>query len=171
MKLLKLLPLLLLLHQPLHAQDSLSKDSLLHVIEVLKANSADGSTPIYSDAERYRDSVLLARTTPGAAYEREKAEADRAWPWAMRGILLGAGVFVLWAFLYKKRYREMHTRNGVYIGIGSKYFHDHHETDHYAPGRYGARAEDDPWCYNEYWTDRSGRKQPPRNGGGASGSW
>ncbi|RYY88048.1 MAG: hypothetical protein EOO15_10145, partial [Chitinophagaceae bacterium] len=126
--------LVLFVSGPICAQDSISRDSLLLVIETLRSEKTaapPATTPIYSAQERLMDSLRLSITTPGTDYEREKAKADRMWPLAMRCILLGAGVFLLWAFLYRKRYRELHTRNGIYYGIGSKYYHDHIEQEHY----------------------------------------
>ncbi|GAB4091568.1 hypothetical protein [Flaviaesturariibacter terrae] len=159
-------------------QDTLSRDSLVQVIEQLRAqqdaNAPAAATAIYPEAERIADSIELTLPGPRTEYERQKAEADRLWPWIMRGILFGAGIFIVWAYFYNRRYREEHTRNGVYYGIGSKWYHDHVEHDHYDGSRYGPSAGEDPWCYNEYYQQRRSIAENDaqrRKGGGASARW
>ncbi|RYY41250.1 MAG: hypothetical protein EOO08_02935 [Chitinophagaceae bacterium] len=162
------------LYAQAQTEDSVSRDSLLQLIAEMRSQEAAGAGgAIYSNEERAADSIRLAQKTAASEYEREKAEADRMWPWAMRSIIIGAAVFILWAALYKKRYRELHTRGGIYYGIGSKHFHDHYQQDHYDGTRWGASPGEDPWCYTERYLPSDEQQPRPRTreGGGTSGSW
>ena len=55
-------------------------------------------------------------------YEREKAKYDKYGNYAIGGVIVGFIIFCIWAWRYKKKYREMYTVNGVYTGIGSPYY-------------------------------------------------
>ncbi|RYZ21470.1 MAG: hypothetical protein EOO16_12865 [Chitinophagaceae bacterium] len=127
------------------------------------------------------DSVSAARI--GELKRLEQLRDERETFWVRTFVLSGAAIFCIWAALYKKRYREQFTINGRYIGIGSQYYHDHFETDHFhhdgAYSRYGrsVRPQDDPWCYREYENRQARlrewarREKEFRKGGGASGTW
>ncbi|WP_165917346.1 hypothetical protein [Flaviaesturariibacter aridisoli] len=186
-----ILLLLLLYAANTRAQSSISNDSLNRVIDQVMAGEhpegwenvvTEGSDTIptpegtgvgtviaVSQKEEPRDADGF---TPG-----EKRYNDRMWLLARIVIFGGAAGFCLWAAVYKKRYREMHTRNGVYYGIGSKYYHDHYEQDHYTGSEWGPTAAEDPWCAGAQqeriieYRQQQRRTRRPRQGGGASARW
>lgn len=55
------------------------------------------------------------------AYRAAKAKYDHYGTYAILILILGMTGFTVWAVLYKKKYYELHTVNGVYTGIGSIY--------------------------------------------------
>jgi uncharacterized protein len=55
-------------------------------------------------------------------FEKEKAKFDKYGDFIVGGIILSLIVLCIWAWKYKKKYVEMYTVNGVYMGIGSIYY-------------------------------------------------
>ncbi|RYY99159.1 MAG: hypothetical protein EOO11_05890 [Chitinophagaceae bacterium] len=122
--------------------------ALTHLVQELKSRFLE---PEPMDAA-LQQQARINRSIRAAELE-EKAKYARVG--YLMYVLIGSGalVFCIWAYRYKRRYRELHTVNGVYRGIGSRYFEERY-------GHHYPKHEEDPlW---EEWH---------RRGGGASGRW
>jgi hypothetical protein len=156
-----------------------------HLLPFLQQKAAYAALDVFI-TDLYINTGLLEKEKPapaGESFEQQERHYSALGDKAVWCLLAGAGIFCIWAALYKKRYREQFTINGRYVGIGSKYYHDHYEADHYDPdnryGRHGyrVRPEDDPWCYQESLNREARlrelrrREKEARKGGGASTTW
>lgn len=99
-----------------------------------------------------------ADTGEDSEYQRERKRFNSYIPFIIGALVLGAVAFLIWAWRYRKRYREQHTVNGVYIGIGSAYF-----TSRYGSGDSGSSGGG--------FGGFGGSGGGGFSGGGASGSW
>ena len=62
-------------------------------------------------------------------FEKAKAKYDYYSLFAIWGLVLAGIGFCIWAWIYKKKYVQINTRNGVYIGVGSSYYASTHGGD------------------------------------------
>lgn len=95
-------------------------------------------------------------------FDREKAKYDYYAEFAIWGLLLGGIGFCIWAWIYKKKYVQINTKHGVYIGVGSSYYASTHGGDDGTIGGGGSGGG---------FGGFGGGGGGGFGGGGASGSW
>lgn len=92
-------------------------------------------------------------------YDKQKEKYDSYANYAIAFIILGLIIFLIWAKIYRKKYFEMYTRNGVYYGVGSSYYEAMSDAYDEANGISGG--------FGSFGGSGGGGF----SGGGASGSW
>lgn len=100
-------------------------------------------------------------TSGQSEFEKEKARYDGYGDIIIGIIILGFILFCIWAWRYKKAYREKNTINGVYIGVGSAYF----------ASKYGSSYGSSSGGGSSGFGGFGGSGGGGFSGGGASGSW
>lgn len=95
-------------------------------------------------------------------FEKAKAKYDYYSVFAIWGLLMAGIGFCIWAWIYKKKYVQINTKDGVYIGVGSSYYASTHGGDDGTIGGGGSGGG---------FGGFGGGGGGGFGGGGASGGW
>ena len=98
-------------------------------------------------------------------FEKEKEKFDYYSLFAIWGLVLAGVGFCIWAWIYKKKYVQINTKNGVYIGVGSSYYASTHGGDDGTIGYGGSGGGGGG--FGGFGSGGGGGF----SGGGASGGW
>lgn len=126
----------------------------------IAASNAIDTTQYLGNQQESLNTPLPVERTP-TQYEIEKAEFESWKPGIFVILVLAAVAFIIWAWRYKRKYREMYTINGVYTGIGSAYYTNYIDTTDF--NTYNESSD-----FGDWGGDGGG---DGFDGGGASGDW